>query len=442
MRVVFDGLDRPVQAIVDTAAQISMLREGLLKDGGTQELSINTAAEDTSMKCKLAQDVKFTVAEQRFTHSFACGPISDDCILGLDFLLSCNAVVDLPRSMLILKGSAVHAEVQHNSQGEDFQISRVAVEVINDSAGDVSLKEDFAGDVSLKEDQHLPEAVELKNILFPCPVSELISITESIGQGSSINPLGAEGLSISHSSHREAKCLPPSKGSSGCQGKVRIGSDPGGVASTCCNKLPFYQGTKGFPSPPCIGPMGAVRSSYVVSEVSNISVGPGSLCQGNVKLPRKVDEYDDVDCGLKDSPQGAAGISWSSPHSELAESNMESNLPDYQTAVEVEMNNCDLPRSFTSSPPTTLPAVELKRMFQDAQDKGPTHLSTHWSCTANDEPEERWLRQIQRFLKKEDQTITDVLTLRDKWASTAVPARKKVPPDRLVPIPPINCQNQ
>ena len=431
MRVVFDGLDHPVQAVVDTAAQISMLQEGLLKNQGTQELSVNTAAEDTSMKCRLAQDVKFTMAGQRFTHSFACGPISDDCILGLDFLLSCNAVVDLPRSMLILRGSAVHAEVQCNSQGEDFQIARVAVEVIND----------FVGDVSLKEDQHLPEAVELKNTLFPCPISEFISITESTGQGSSINPLGAEGLSISHSSHREAKCLPPSKGSSGCQGKVRIGSDPGGVASTCCNKLPFYQGAKGFPSPPRIGPMGAVRSSYIVSELSNLSVGPGSSCQGNVKLPYKVDEDADVDSGLEDSPHGAAGISWSSFHSELAESDVEPNLPDYQTAVAV--NNCDLPKCLTSLPPTTPPAAELKRMCQDAEDEGPSHLSTHWSNTSIDEPEKRWLRRKhQRFQKKEDQTITDVLTLRYKWASTPVPARKKVPPDKLVPIPLINCQNQ
>ena len=140
-----------------------------------------------------------------------------------------------------------------------------------------------------------------------------------------------------------------------------------------------------------------------------------------MKLPYKVGE-DDADSGLEDSPQGAAGISCSSPHSEMTESDVESNLPDCQTAVEV--NNCDLPKCFTSLPPMTLLAAELKRMCQDARDEGPTHLSTHWSYTANDEPEERWLRQIhQGIQKEEDQTITDVLTLRYKWASTPVPAR-------------------
>ena len=410
--MVFDGLDRPVQAVVDTAAQISMLREGLLKrNRGTQELSVNTAAEDTSMKCKLVQDVGFTIAEQRFTHSFACGPISDDCILGLDFLLSCNAVVDLPMSMLILRGIAVHAQVQRNSQGEDFQISRVAVAanttlpamarvlvevefdnqtnvpfvtnprttdeyvlgsfILNgESNGYVEIINDSDGDVSLKRGQHLTNAVELKNILCPSELSESVCSAKPIWQGSSTHPLGPAGSPTAPLSPREAKCLPPDLCFSGCKGKVDMGPDQEGITCVYSGLGSSHQGARGPPSPAYIDPLEDVVSSYKVREVSNVS--SEEFHQGDATFPQRTGLVNDVSSGFGNSHQGATGPSLPPPL--LTERVLQSDLPDWKTVDEV--NNCEPPMCRTFLPPVTLPVGELKEMCQSAQDEVPAHLKT------------------------------------------------------------------
>ena len=87
--VYFRGVRRAVLAVIDTAAQISMVRSDLLEGlyQSTKELPIGTAQEDKTITCNLLPNVQFVVNGQPFTHSFASGPITNDCILGLDFLM-------------------------------------------------------------------------------------------------------------------------------------------------------------------------------------------------------------------------------------------------------------------------------------------------------------------------------------------------------------------
>ena len=227
VKVTFPGLTRPILAIIDSAAQISMVREGLL-DGlykCTEYVNINTVKENAKMKCKLFTNVLFNIEDQEFFHTFASGPITDECILGLDFLLCCDAIVDLPMNTLVLRGRSVDVYVQRNGSGEDYLLSRVAVAkdtviaaktrqlvevkfshpehvsyvtsprttdelligsfILDGSCNAViEVANDSNQDVTLRRDEHLTNAVEMKDIV--CSF------------GKDVTPRGDAGLPTSH----------------------------------------------------------------------------------------------------------------------------------------------------------------------------------------------------------------------------------------------------
>jgi len=500
-------MNHPVNAVVDTAAQISMVRKGLLDDHwGTQELSINTAEEDASMKCQLLPDVKFSIGDQQYTHSFARGPICDDCILGLDFLLSCKAVVDLPTSMLFLKGCAVDVSVQRNNRGEDYHVSRVAaaenttiparsrklVEVKLDNQAKVpfvtnpistdqlllgsflldgecnsfvEIINDSAKDVLLKKDQHLTNAVELKEILYPGPSTEAepsrdeedeatkSSVISSISRGAaglsnggtqSLCPEGAAGLPAARDGVTTIKV-------SESQFSV--------IGSTKVGKNGSQTGVEWLPPK--------------IMRVENGGDEKGS--KGAAWLPYKVDK-----CGEVSGSASAAGLSptWSSdgrcypPKEEYVVPGPQSELPDWKVVDEI--NDTGPPQSRTFVPPVTMSEIELQEMCRSAHDEVPKHvktifdeacqrlstreqiavarlltvygnmfsqdktdlgmftLLTHRIQTYNEEPvKERLRRTPLKFQKEEEKTLNEMLKAGviepsfSEWASAPVLVRKK-----------------
>lgn len=122
----FNSLARPVLAVVDTAAQVSMVQDTLLELPPVRNISINTAQVNCAMLCGVLDPVTFDITGNNFQHPFVSGPISDPCILGLDFLLQHNAVVDLSDSTLTLDGQKIDIHV-HRSNCGDHRVSRVHV---------------------------------------------------------------------------------------------------------------------------------------------------------------------------------------------------------------------------------------------------------------------------------------------------------------------------
>ena len=414
---------------MDTAAQISMVRNDLLEGlyQSTQELPIGTAQENKTITCNLLPNVQFIVNGQPFTHSFASGPITDDCILGLDFLLSCDAVVDIPMSTLTLNGSTVDVLIQRNAFGEDFQICRVAVAksvvlpaktrqlvevkfnndcgvpfVTSPNSTDeilvgsflldgnresfVEVVNDSTNSVTLKKDQYLTNAVELKEVVCSFNVAP--------------NP-------------REAVEPPPFSGEA--------------------ELSPVGHGEEAelFPSGEPLEPSSSKTAELLSLDGSGLPAGGPRVLQ--------------VTCP---------------------------DLPDWREVDRI--NDTGQPVCHTFLPPTTLSEAELGEMLQSASEEVPEHLKpmlqqasarlsqrekialsrllllygdtfsrdkgdlglftllTHRIKTYNEEPvKERLRRTPLKFQKEEEKTLNDMLEAGviepsySEWASAPVLVRKK-----------------
>ena len=420
VEVNFEGLERPILAVVDTAAQISMVRNGLLADKGTQEFSVNTAAENKSMACKLLPNVKFSIAGQQFRHSFASGPICDDCILGLDFMLGCNAIVDLPMSMLILKGTAVDVFVQRNRNGEDFQISRVAVAastrlpagtralvevafdnqakvpfvtnprttdeyvlgsfILNgESNGFVEIINDSNIDITLKKGQHITTAVELKDVLCPDPFTPTTSCshydlkTPLCTLSPSPSPQGAVGLRPTPSPSQGDAGLPSiSFSSQGAEGLPSASFPFQGAAGLPPVHFPF-QGAEELPPVP-IPLQGAERLPPIQIPSQGAAWLPpypqGATGPPLTPLVRVISD-DPVPACPNILEQGPTRCR-PDPLPLLSDSALASELPDWRVVDEVNDTGPTYYRTFL--PPTTIPIEELRDLHRCALDEVPAHL--------------------------------------------------------------------
>jgi len=97
----------PLQAVVDTACQITVFSFDLLQKLPV-ELSVSTpillkgAAKEGTMRGYLIPGLQFTLGSSSYKWDCCVAPITDSFILGLDFLKAHHAVVDLAQSQLIL----------------------------------------------------------------------------------------------------------------------------------------------------------------------------------------------------------------------------------------------------------------------------------------------------------------------------------------------------
>ena len=122
-----------ILAVVDTAAQITIMSQQFWARVSSQVTSIGTPlrirnAEISSyMNCTLFRQVPFTIGHAQYCHDVAVGPISDDFIIGLDFLLQQKAVIDLHACTVYLKGVPVPAQMIRGSGGNVHHVATVTV---------------------------------------------------------------------------------------------------------------------------------------------------------------------------------------------------------------------------------------------------------------------------------------------------------------------------
>ena len=99
-----------LKAVVDTAAQISMLSLSVvhkleinLTSQSHNTIQIKNAENDSFMSCFVLHDLQISIAGRLFHHTFAVGPITDDVILGIDFWAPQDAIIDLPKRRIKMR---------------------------------------------------------------------------------------------------------------------------------------------------------------------------------------------------------------------------------------------------------------------------------------------------------------------------------------------------
>ena len=97
-------------ALVDSGAQVTVISHEMynsLKNPPkiTEKVLLKTATKDTGFEGHYVPRATLTFGELNFSCSLHVGPITDSFILGLDFLLPVQSVIDLGRYTVTVKDS-------------------------------------------------------------------------------------------------------------------------------------------------------------------------------------------------------------------------------------------------------------------------------------------------------------------------------------------------
>ena len=101
--VKINGQD--VSAILDTAAEVSILSDQLFKQLNikpkvVKKVIMHAAGRDMQMAGTKLDSVRLKIGSQEYLEPLYVAPIEDDMLLGLDFLLKYHARVDLESQVL------------------------------------------------------------------------------------------------------------------------------------------------------------------------------------------------------------------------------------------------------------------------------------------------------------------------------------------------------
>ena len=120
----------PVHAVVDSAAQVTVLGNkffNMLNNPPKIEehVKLKGAGHDHHMTAGYAKDVCIQIGGQVYKWNVYVAPITDDFILGLDFMVMHKAVVDLEHNTFAIDHHQISAILKKNKSGETYQVSRV-----------------------------------------------------------------------------------------------------------------------------------------------------------------------------------------------------------------------------------------------------------------------------------------------------------------------------
>ena len=126
-----------VQAVVDSGAQATVMSDEFYKSLKnppkiTEKVILKTASKGDGFEGHYVPKATLTFGKLSFTCSMYVGPVTDPFILGLDFLLPVEGVIDLGRYTVTVKDkhgntSVTPAELVHNS-GESMKVCRLTLE--------------------------------------------------------------------------------------------------------------------------------------------------------------------------------------------------------------------------------------------------------------------------------------------------------------------------
>ena len=108
----------PITAIVDTAAQVTIMSEELSRElglgiGSCDPIRLVTA-DGASLVGRLIPAVPLQLGSRSYSWGIYAGPITDQLILGLDFLSTYRCIIDLDSNFLVVGGEVIVAVLRRN----------------------------------------------------------------------------------------------------------------------------------------------------------------------------------------------------------------------------------------------------------------------------------------------------------------------------------------
>ena len=115
--------------VVDTAAQMSVISQSFLNSlkstvtVSREHIRIRNAEH---MRCRIIRQLPITMQGKQFKIDVAVGPITDDFIIGLDFLLEHHCIVNVESSIVTIDGVTVYAVMKKGCSAR-YNVSRLHV---------------------------------------------------------------------------------------------------------------------------------------------------------------------------------------------------------------------------------------------------------------------------------------------------------------------------
>ena len=111
--ILFGG--HPTDAVVDSAAMVTLVREDLigsrLDPKNIGPLCVLSGIGSDPVHGRLVHNVPIPVGTQTFLHTVCVDPIKDNCLLGLDFMIATGSVLDLGRNTLTVEDDVMPIRV-------------------------------------------------------------------------------------------------------------------------------------------------------------------------------------------------------------------------------------------------------------------------------------------------------------------------------------------
>ena len=162
--------DREIIAVVDTAAEVTIMSDRVYKHlvpaKVIKEVTLNTAWREMSMNSVIVGPLSLKIGTQTFPENVYIAPISDDMLLGLDFLKKHCDVIDIRASYVQIGGE----KIAMYDTGLDNRVYKVHVKhttVIPPRSGKW-----VPCAIEKSEGIFVIEPCELNNALIPCALVE------------------------------------------------------------------------------------------------------------------------------------------------------------------------------------------------------------------------------------------------------------------------------
>jgi hypothetical protein len=120
----------PVKAVVDTAAQITLVSSDFYqsltnKPELSEKILLKGAGKDMTMTGKVWKSAGITMGGQKYNWDVCVAPIHDQVILGLDFLKYYNVIINLNSYSFSIRGKSLPITTMRDREGSDYVVSRV-----------------------------------------------------------------------------------------------------------------------------------------------------------------------------------------------------------------------------------------------------------------------------------------------------------------------------
>ncbi len=124
--------DKEVFGNVDSAAQITVVSSQVFPDlhlstAKSELVRIKNAQTGSAMDGYLVKSVHFLIRHKTYTWDVVVVDISDELLLGLDFLKAHSAKLDFERNTITLQGEVICATLKKDLAGNSFQVNCASV---------------------------------------------------------------------------------------------------------------------------------------------------------------------------------------------------------------------------------------------------------------------------------------------------------------------------